>query len=308
MNQILSSLNAAQAAINIAKNVLKELEVEQANLTKLIPGVYGKFMGDYLLGDDGQKYPIAANYASKSLLVYGDKLKMYEEGELKRFKQVEKVKRLKLDAILAKKEGKWHAVTADGSHRVLEAAVEHFGGMEGTLVEILVPEEDKFAPFAAIERATGGPTSKPIVEIKPEPVVAPIANLHLGESKPLAKELAVGQQGGGAQQPVAVQPVQEVKQVPQPASKPVPQNVVTKPLQVFKPNISNTPNSEQKKKKRNPVSTQNPQIVNKVAQQAVKLPSMAAAAPLGQVTSPVAVNPQAIVPEASRILTDEDLR
>ncbi|MBI4091295.1 hypothetical protein HY419_00920, partial [candidate division WWE3 bacterium] len=117
--------------------------------------VFGKFNGEVLIADDGKRYDVPANYSSKSVLVFGDKLKTYEENGERKFKQVERVKRFRVEGMLAKKEGKWHVVTSDSSYRVNDAAVEHFGVGEGEMVVVLLPLDNKFAPFAAIESAVG---------------------------------------------------------------------------------------------------------------------------------------------------------
>jgi len=173
--QIHHQLNVAQSALTNAKNLLKELEgASGSGENKLEPGTYGKFVGDHMVLEDGTKVEIPANYASKSTLVHGDKLKQYEENGEKKFKQVERVKRFRIEGILAKKEGRWHVVTSDGSYRVLDKAVEHYSGVEGDVVVILLPLDDKYAPFAAIESIAGKTppvqASEP-VKVAPKPEV-----------------------------------------------------------------------------------------------------------------------------------------
>lgn len=182
INQINGAINEASIALAKAKNLLKDLEslTKTDNNNDDKPGIYGTFLGDHMLGEAGEKFDVPENYASKSILVYGDKLKMMDEEGVKKFKQVERVKRNRIEGVLAKKEGKWHVVTSDGSYRVLDSAVEHFKGSEGDLVVVLLPGDNKFAPFAAIESISLGVTEAPkheTIEVKPTPmhVVSTIA-------------------------------------------------------------------------------------------------------------------------------------
>lgn len=171
IQQIHHVLNTASFQVNQAKNLLKEIEADVlSKAVENIPGVFGKFVGDAMITDAGQKIEVPLNYASKSALVCGDKLKMYEENGEKRFKQVERVKRFRAEGILAKKEGKWHVVTSDGSYKVLDSSIEHWGGVEGDMVVILLPLDDKFAPFGALESIVGkSPKSSPKIEIEIKP-------------------------------------------------------------------------------------------------------------------------------------------
>lgn len=179
INNLHGAINDANASLNRAKNMLKELEglvkggsssSQPSENFANVPGVYGVFMGDHMVTETGEKILVPENYSSKSALVYGDKLKEIDENGEKKFKQIERVKRLRTDGVLAKKENKWCVVTSDSSYRVLETSVTHFGLSEGDLCVVLVPSENKFAPFAAIE---GGSNTeiKPVETFVPKPVV-----------------------------------------------------------------------------------------------------------------------------------------
>ena len=178
IQQINNALSSAVSSINLAKNLLKELFPEtfaqaglEVNVIDTIPGTIGKFVGDHMETEKNEKIEVPANYASKSTLVYGDKLKMYEEGGEKKFKQVERVKRFRIEGIVAKKEGKWCVVTSDSSYRVLDASIEHFGAKEGDTVVILLPLDNKYAPFAALESMPG--KNLPVASIQPVVAEAP---------------------------------------------------------------------------------------------------------------------------------------
>src|SRR3989304_4536345 len=69
----------------ILDNIDKEKRKE---MYKGMPGVSGYFDGVYLIGEDGSKYEVPANYAAKSRIVFGDTLKMIEEDGKKLFKKI----------------------------------------------------------------------------------------------------------------------------------------------------------------------------------------------------------------------------
>ena len=155
------AINASINSLNLTKQLINELERVSGSFgtsmpgvgrTVNIPGIIGTYDGENMVTEKGQKFPVPQNYASKSELVYGDTLKRIEEGGGLVFKQVQRVKRLKVPGVLVKKEGRWAAVTSEGSYKVLDRTVEHFGFKEGQEVMAVVSENNKTAPFAAIEQ------------------------------------------------------------------------------------------------------------------------------------------------------------
>jgi hypothetical protein len=55
--------------------------------------IIGIFDGEHMIAEDGKKYPVFGNYASKSMLVQGDELKLImDDGEFT-YKQLTKVDR-----------------------------------------------------------------------------------------------------------------------------------------------------------------------------------------------------------------------
>ena len=143
------------------------LEVPSASS---IPGIVGTFDGESLITEDGKKYPIPENYLSKSMVVYGDKLKMIDGDKIGRegkvFKQIERVKRQRLVGIIHEKEGLWTLVTESGVFKVLNSAVKHLGAKVGSEAIGLLPKDKKEVPFAALEslaKAPPPPINPPIV-------------------------------------------------------------------------------------------------------------------------------------------------
>lgn len=156
---IRQALGSAESSLKLAKQLLAELEdagVEAKPKANDLPGIAGIFDGENMVAESGENFPVPANYASKSMLVVGDTLKLVEEGKEKRFKQIEHVKRHKTIGILAKKDGKWKVVTPEGSYKVLPAAVSHFGGDVGSEVTLHLPANNLTVPYGAIESVKGG--------------------------------------------------------------------------------------------------------------------------------------------------------
>ena len=170
---IVQALNAAETNIRLAKQLLSGVKAEPPQPSpKELPGIVGTFDGENMVTKDGKKFAVNPNYASKSVLVYGDTLKRIEVEGKEQFKQIERVKRQKVEGVLAKKDGKWVAVTPDGSYRVSPVAVEFYGGKEDDEVVVVLPLENKNVPYAALEsikkeEKPSGP-SKPSVPSKEE--------------------------------------------------------------------------------------------------------------------------------------------
>lgn len=143
------ALSASESSIRLSKQLLGEIEKEGVGdkpKKKVLPGIIGTFDGESMVTESGEKHPVPANYASKSLLVVGDVLKLVDEKEGKRFKQIEHVKRFKTKGVLTKKDGKFHVVASEGSYRVLPAAVSHFEANVGDELSLFLPakKHDRF--------------------------------------------------------------------------------------------------------------------------------------------------------------------
>jgi len=148
IQNIHQALIAATASINLAKRLLSELEGPSS---RELPGEFGVFDGRFAVMEGGEKYPVPENYASKSKLVCGDKLKRFVLDGEERFKQVARVKREDVVGVLAKKDGKWHVVTSHGSYEVLASAVSYWEGKEGDEAVVIIPQEDKRVAFGALK-------------------------------------------------------------------------------------------------------------------------------------------------------------
>ena len=145
-------LKSAERNLRKANILLETLRKDLASTYDDVPGVLGVFDGSHMVTPDGKKYEVNPNYAAKSLLCVGDNLKMVEEGDKQLFKQVSKGERKRLEGILNKKEGNWHALTDAGSYRLLDVAVEFKDGQVNDELVVLVPEDNLNAEWAALEK------------------------------------------------------------------------------------------------------------------------------------------------------------
>lgn len=115
--------------------------------------IEGLFDGYFMIGSDQKKYPVPLNYASKTKLVPGDKLKLkvMEDGTLI-YKLIQPVERKHIRAILSQEEDqKFIALTDEGqSYFLNQAAVTFFKWRPGDEVYIIINKEWSNS-FAAIE-------------------------------------------------------------------------------------------------------------------------------------------------------------
>lgn len=113
----------------------------------------GVFDGVHMIGEDGRKYLVPPNYASKSKLVEGDLLRLTitDNGRFL-FKQKGPIERQRLVGALTQDEltGDWKVVAGGSGYKVLPAAISFHKGEAGDDVVILVPRN---APsrWAAVE-------------------------------------------------------------------------------------------------------------------------------------------------------------
>ena len=171
LSAIETKLALAQRVIRTIKDQLDTLErlldsrAEAADVEKLISeakefeisfegkSIDGVFDGESMVGEDGNVYPVPANYASKSKLVEGDLMRVTitEAGRFI-FKQRGPIERRRIIGTLVMGDMSTDfKVLADGhTHRILPAAVSFHKAKPGDEMVILVP---KSAPskWAAVE-------------------------------------------------------------------------------------------------------------------------------------------------------------
>jgi len=114
--------------------------------------VEGYFNGEAMAGADGKIYPVPANYASKSKLVVGDKLKLTinSDGSFI-YKQIGPIDRIRMRGNLIVNDTDDYYVASNNDYfRVLKASVTYFKAKPGDEITIIVPKGKKTG-WAAIE-------------------------------------------------------------------------------------------------------------------------------------------------------------
>jgi uncharacterized pyridoxamine 5'-phosphate oxidase family protein len=151
----------------ISRIVEKIQQDERKEMYKNMPGIEGEFDGFYLIAEDGSKHEVPANYAAKSRLVYGDKLKIVEEDGKKVFKQIQKLERKEIKGVLSKKEGKWYLLSDSGTYKISDTAAEFYKVELKEEAVALVPADHTNVPFAALDQVIRKEVPAEAVEVKP---------------------------------------------------------------------------------------------------------------------------------------------
>lgn len=107
--------------------------------------VHGIFDGEHMKGEDGQLYPVPANYASKSKLVEKDELKLTikPDGAFV-YKQTGPIERKRVKGTFTMDEEGKNVVRApeDKEYRILLASVTFYHIEQGDEVTILLPDDE----------------------------------------------------------------------------------------------------------------------------------------------------------------------
>ncbi len=155
-----------------------------------IPGTLGQFDGLHMVAQDGQKYEVPANYAAKSRLVFGDKLKMIQENGANVFKLIDKVPREKIDGIVTRKDGKWYVLSPAGSYKISDTAAEFNKLNVNDEIQALLPKGNYTTPYAAFDKLNKGinapaPTSATTsAPAAPKPAVQPAKPIQTVSAAP----------------------------------------------------------------------------------------------------------------------------
>lgn len=116
--------------------------------------ITGTFNGQTMDADDGRQYPVPSNYASKSRLVCGDRLKLTMDNGQFIYKQIQPMERKNViakyvwDDIL--KRAMFQA--GDRYYKVLPQSVSYYGPSVGDEVVLIVPRgtESEWAALEAV--------------------------------------------------------------------------------------------------------------------------------------------------------------
>lgn len=170
--ELKSLVEAAELSLQQARKILIELagtEEEKAlmNQARKEGGaattsegqtIEGVFDGQNMVGPDGKKYSVPANYASKSKLVEGDNLKLtiLADGSFV-YKQIHLLDRDRLSGELAidDKTSEYRVVANNKAFKVLTASITYFKGEVGDKVTILTPK-GRESSWAAVENVIKG--------------------------------------------------------------------------------------------------------------------------------------------------------
>lgn len=145
--QLRRQLEEIEEKIQSVKRILFEqvYQEEAENLDTIKEGpvtiVEGVFDGEEMIDKDGKKYSIPANYASKSKLVAGDKMKLTitPDGTFI-FKQIGPVERKRIVGKLQKNGDRWGVLGEGKKYQCLPASVTYFKAKAGDKVTVIVPK------------------------------------------------------------------------------------------------------------------------------------------------------------------------
>jgi len=143
----LKTANALLREVTGVSNTDRERHMTRASAmgsTSNVSGkvVEGSFDGQNMMDENGQSYPVPANYASKSKLVEGDgmKLTITDEGKFI-YKQINPIPRRSVAGLLIQEDGQYKVLAEGKAYRVLLASVTFYRAEVGDQVTILLPEE-----------------------------------------------------------------------------------------------------------------------------------------------------------------------
>ncbi len=145
----------AEARLSQAKSMLEQVAGSSHPYVSLESKpervIIGTFDGEHMIDEQKKKYPVPANYASKSKLVEGDQLKLTitPDGAFI-YKQIGPTPRKRHIATVIQKDEKYYAQVEEELYRLLTASVTYFKLNVGDEVTILTPLAKK-SEWAAIE-------------------------------------------------------------------------------------------------------------------------------------------------------------
>lgn len=154
LNDIKRSVSALEKLLDVSPTLtLPAATIDAHTQPEAEKIIEGYFDGAHMKDGTGKSYPVPPNYASKSKLVEGDRMKLTitAQGSLM-YKQISPVARARLRGKLVQDPSthQW-SVVVDGRHyKVLTAAITFHHGKPGHEVIILVPEDGE-SNWAAVE-------------------------------------------------------------------------------------------------------------------------------------------------------------
>ena len=115
--------------------------------------IEGLFNGEKMIDANGKEYAVAPNYASKTKLVEGDKMKLTitTNGRFiyKQISQIER-KRLVGELMFNSANGQWTVLADNKNYKVLTASITFYKGIEGDEAVFFVPKNNECS-WGAVE-------------------------------------------------------------------------------------------------------------------------------------------------------------
>ena len=156
-SQLRKLLEEIEEKVRSVRRIMFEqvYQEEAENLDMITDGpvtiIEGVFDGCEMIDKDGKKYAVPSNYASKSKLVAGDKMKLTitPDGTFI-FKQIGPVERKRIIGKLQKTGERWNITCEGKKFQCLPSSVTYFKAKSGDKVTIIVPKVGE-ADWAVIE-------------------------------------------------------------------------------------------------------------------------------------------------------------
>lgn len=114
----------------------------------------GHFNGEKMIGDDSKEYNVPPNYASKSKLVTGDRMKLtITHSGAFIYKQIGPINRKRVIGTLEfnPEHNHWTVKGPEASYKVLAASISFYKGKPGDEVILFVPESTP-SEWAAVDQ------------------------------------------------------------------------------------------------------------------------------------------------------------
>ncbi len=114
----------------------------------------GHFNGEKMIGDDSKEYNVPPNYASKSKLVTGDRMKLtITHSGAFIYKQIGPINRKRVIGALEfdPEHNHWTVIGPEATYKVLAASISFYKGKPGDEVILFVPENTP-CEWAAVDQ------------------------------------------------------------------------------------------------------------------------------------------------------------
>lgn len=135
--------------LNINESTLENKSIPKVLETLEGVIVDGTYNGEFLVGDDGKQYPVPGNYASKSKLIEGDKLRMNitTDGRLL-FKLILPAERMTRMCKVVEFRGRLYVFFAQKLYRMRKETETFFGIKAGDTVVAILPVEGEWCAIS----------------------------------------------------------------------------------------------------------------------------------------------------------------